>query len=300
MLVVSQLDQLQIDGPVLLTVGTFDGVHRGHRFLLEQAQRRAEEHGYRFLIVTFDPPPAIVLRPSLGRYQLTEAREKVRLLGELNPAAIVVLPFTHELAQLSADQFMAAIEARVLLREMWLGEDFHFGRGREGGLTTLVERGRLSGFSLHVVARRMEHAGSISSSRIRKALTDGDVEAAIPLLGRPFSLAATDPALAIPREGRPIWSRVLVAPQLALPADGTYACLLSAEGEDELAVAALIRQEEDWQVTVLADDPLDGPIRIEFIDRLPSDLQSPSAALMQARDRLAHWQRPVYPAAGDY
>lgn len=300
MIVVSQLDQLALDGPVLLTVGTFDGVHRGHRFLLEQAQRRAEEHGYHFLIVTFDPPPAIVLRPSLGRYQLTEAAEKVRLLGELAPAAIVVLPFTHELAQMPADQFMAAIERRVQLREMWLGEDFHFGRGREGGLTMLVERGREYGFALHVVARRMEHARSISSSRIRKALADGEVGDAIPLLGRPFSLAVADAVPSFPGEGTIVPSRVRVAPQLVLPADGSYACLLSSEGVGDAAVAALVRREEAWQVVVLAENPLPGTARLEFIERLPDGAHNAPAALALARGRLVRWVRPVYPAAGDY
>src|SRR5579871_2014815 len=139
MQVAASFDEISLTQPALLTIGTFDGVHRGHRFLLEQARQRALEHGYGMVIVTFDPCPAIVLRPSIGRYQLTTVAQKLRLLASLDPALVVVLPFTHELARLTADQFMAALEARLTLREMWLGEDFHFGKDRAGGLTTLIE-----------------------------------------------------------------------------------------------------------------------------------------------------------------
>jgi riboflavin kinase/FMN adenylyltransferase len=299
MIVVSQFADLHLDGPVLLTVGTFDGVHRGHRFLLEQAQRRAEEHGYRFLIVTFDPPPALVLRPSLTRYQLTEGHEKVRLLGELAPAAIAMLPFSRELAQLSADQFMDAIEAQVVLHEMWLGEDFHFGRGREGGLTTLVERGRTSGFSLHVVPRRMEHANSISSTRIRRVLEAGEVAEAIPLLGRPFSLLLRAPDLSRLESGVRV-ARYAVAPHLVLPGDGVYAGLVSRDGH-EFVAAVDVQQREAAPVTVMSGEPLGEPIRLELVERLPSGHAGTAPAVLeQARDRLAHWRRPEYPAAGDY
>src|SRR6185437_14361048 len=150
MRVVRSFDEPPIAGPVLLTIGTFDGVHRGHRFLLEQARDRAAEHGFGLVIVTFDPSPAVVLRPGLRRYQLTTAERKLHLLGALNPAAIVQVPFTLELSRWSASQFMDALEARMDLRELWLGEDFHFGHGREGGVTMLVERARQSGFSLHI------------------------------------------------------------------------------------------------------------------------------------------------------
>ena len=184
-------EEISVSGPVLLTIGTFDGVHRGHRYLLEQARQRASEHQYGLVIVTFDPCPAVVLRPSLGRYQLTSAAQKLELLAAVEPAAVILLHFTPELSQLTAGEFMDALEARLDIRELWFGEDFRFGRDRGGDLQMLVTRGRESGFSLHVVSRRMEERESISSSRIRKALGAGDVEGVIPLLGYPFSRACS-------------------------------------------------------------------------------------------------------------
>ena len=183
-------EQLALDRPALLTIGTFDGVHRGHRFLLEQAQQRAVEHGYGLVVVTFDPCPAVVLRPDLHRYQLTTAAQKLRLLEAVGPALALLLNFTTALSQLSADQFMEELESRLHVREMWLGEDFHFGRNRSGNLAMLVERGRASGFSLHVVSRRMDDTASISSTRVRQALAAGDVGGALPLLGYPFAIDA--------------------------------------------------------------------------------------------------------------
>ena len=130
MRVATSLDDLHLDGPALLTVGTFDGVHRGHRFLLEQAERRAEEHGYGLVIVTFDPSPAVVLRPEIGRYQLTSARQKLQLLQSLGPGMVAMIRFTREIARLTAAEFLDAVESGMTLREMWLGEDFHFGAGQ--------------------------------------------------------------------------------------------------------------------------------------------------------------------------
>jgi riboflavin kinase/FMN adenylyltransferase len=105
--------EIAYEEPVLLTIGTFDGVHRGHRYLLEQARDRAREHGYGLAIVTFEPCPAVVLRPSLGRYQLTSASEKLELLDAVAPALIVMLEFTRELSHLTASEFMNELEARA-------------------------------------------------------------------------------------------------------------------------------------------------------------------------------------------
>ena len=310
MRVATSLDDLRLDGPALLTVGTFDGVHRGHRFLLEQAARRAEEHGYRLVIVTFDPSPAVVLRPEIGRYQLTTAHQKLQLLGSLGPSMVAMVHFTRQIAGLTASEFLDAVERQMTLREMWLGEDFHFGRDRQGGLAMLVERGRESGFSLHVVARRMEERTSISSTRIRELLGSGDVEGAIPLLGRPFALELTP---AQPDGGATDVPAgcYTVAPHLVLPAGGYYAVLASggntttdACSTREALLARVCDADTGWQVR-LWPAPAISETSIEFLARLCGSpggegVGAAERLVTEAQDVVRGWQRPTYPAAGDY
>lgn len=301
MRVVRSFDEPPIAGPVLLTIGTFDGVHRGHRFLLEQARDRAAEHGFGLAIVTFDPSPAVVLRPGLRRYQLTTAERKLHLLGALNPAAIVQVPFTLELSRWSASQFMDALEARMDLRELWLGEDFHFGHGREGGVTMLVERARQSGFSLHIVPRGMEDAAGISSTRIRQALARGEVEQALPLLGYPFTLDLGPPAAREQVDGL-VHARYSIPETLAIPATGAYAVLcLTPLGGGPLPAACLIEDGAALPITLVRREEDGDPTVVEFIARLDQDSEAPgepARLFARAAETVASWRRPVFEAAG--
>jgi len=301
MRVVRSFDEPPIAGPVLLTIGTFDGVHRGHRFLLEQARDRAAEHGFGLVIVTFDPSPAVVLRPGLRRYQLTTAERKLHLLGALNPAAIVPVPFTLELSRWSASQFMDALEARMDLRELWLGEDFHFGHGREGGVTMLVERARQSGFSLHIVPRGMEDAAGISSTRIRQALARGEVEQALPLLGYPFTLDLGPPAAREQVDGL-VHARYSIPETLAIPATGAYAVLcLTPLGGGPLPAACLIEDGAALPITLVRREEDGDPTVVEFIARLDQDSEAPgepARLFARAAETVASWRRPVFEAAG--
>ena len=297
--VVRSFTEPPLEGPVLLTIGTFDGVHRGHRFLLEQARERAAEHGFGLVIVTFDPSPAVVLRPGLRRYQLCTAEQKLRLLVALDPAAIFQLPFTAELSRWSASQFMDALEGRLDVRELWLGEDFHFGRDREGGLTMLIERARTSGFALHVVPRGLDDAAGISSTRIRQALTRGAVEEALSLLGYPYTLDLDSPVEQGPINGL-VLSRYMVPESLAIPAPGAYAALWSAPNGEPRPVVCLV--EDGAAVPVAVVQPADafGPGEVEFIARLgeSSGTDRLPALFARAAATIANWRRPVFAATG--
>ena len=290
MITAFDLASLTLNDPVLLTIGTFDGMHRGHAFLLEQAAGRAHALRYQLAIVTFDPCPAVVLRPSVGRYQLTTAGQKLRLLAPVNPALVAVLPFSLELAQLTADQFLDLVEARLTLRELWMGEDFHFGRDRQGGLDLLMRRGASDGFAVHAITRRVDDHRSISSSRVRERLLAGDVQGAIPLLGRPF-------ALDLSAEGcNESGQSYTVAPHLLLPRDGWYAALGWAVNGESSAAAVRVQQREDYPVTIVGAQR--GRLRdLEFVARLDEPLNEPAA---QARALLEQWRRPDFPAASNY
>jgi cytidyltransferase-like protein len=302
MMLARSFAELGLDMPVLLTIGTFDGVHRGHRLLLEQARQRANERGLALVIVTFEPSPAIVLRPGLRRYQISAPEIKVHLLHAFNPDCILLLPFTLALSRLSAGEFMDALEARLTVRELWLGEDFHFGRDREGDALMLAERGARSGFALHVVERRADDPGGISSSRIRRALAEGDVELALTLLGYPFCLELGTPRQSDEIEG--VRRTVYDVPEaLAIPDIGAYAVLLTTPANRPTAAACVVDAEADSPLTVVGVQDGSEPVLLEFITRLSGDMAGPKALLDQYHQAVAvaaQWSRPTYPPAGSH
>jgi FAD synthase len=203
---------------------------------------------------------------------------------------------------LTADGFLDALEGRLQLSELWMGEDFHFGHDREGGLAMLVRRGQEDGFSVHVVARRMEEQTSISSSRVRDALIAGHVDGAIPLLGRPFALDLTADQVLEETHGHPpaLWCSVV--PHLALPAAGTYAVLRNdATGAGQPVVATVYPEATDRHLRVCPARKADLPASIEFITRLSGgEDMSDADALAAAGGVLARWQRPQFSAAGEF
>lgn len=177
--------------PTILTIGTFDGVHRGHQYLLRGVVDRAVDLGFKSAVITFDPIPRSVLQPHTPVYQLTDAREKIALMAALGMDLCVVQPFTHGLARLSADAFMEWILARIDVRELWLGPDFALGHRREGNIAYLASMAAHEDFALHVVPLQRLDDARISSSRIRELVHVGDISAATQALGHRFLLSGT-------------------------------------------------------------------------------------------------------------
>ena len=302
MMLAHSFAELPLDLPSLLTIGTFDGVHRGHRLLLEQARRRALERRLALVIVTFEPSPAVVLRSGVRRYQLNAPDIKVRLLAEFGPACILLLPFTLALSRLSAGEFMDALEARLAVRELWLGEDFHFGRDREGDARMLAERGDRSGFALHVVERRADDPGGISSSRIRRALEEGNVELAMQLLGYPFCLELAEPRRSKANEDIEV-ADYEVRDALAIPATGEYVVLVTGPGGQSAAAACVVDATASLPLTVVGRHDQSEPLLVEFIGRLdgePRAPRRPAELYHQAVVFGAAWHRPTYEAAGSH
>jgi len=175
--------------PSVAAVGTFDGVHLGHKALVRRAVESARAVGAEAVVVTFEPHPAEVVRGERGG-RICTAAEKVAHLAELEPDAIVVVPFDEAFAALSTERFAAEVLAEGLAaRQVHVGFNFRFGRGGGGSVDELGELGRAHGFSVHVLPS-VEHDGEpISSTRIRGLLQQGDVAVARFLLGRAYRLA---------------------------------------------------------------------------------------------------------------
>jgi riboflavin kinase / FMN adenylyltransferase len=187
------------DRGTVLTVGTFDGVHRGHWQVLQEIRRRAAATGRRSVMLTFHPHPLRIVRPEHAPPLLTTPVEKKEILAESGVDYAVFLPFTPVLARYSPRRFVEEILlARLGVEELVIGYDHGFGRGRSGDVETLKEIGRELGFAVDVVAPVETEGEPISSTRIRRALQEGDVERARGGLGRPYSIRG----LVVRGEGR--------------------------------------------------------------------------------------------------
>ena len=173
----------------VVTVGTFDGVHLGHREVLREISRRARRTGRPSVLVTFRPHPLHVLSPDDAPGLLTTAIEKKEILAQTGLDYAVFLPFTRTLARYTPRRFVEEIlVGRMRVKELVIGYDHGFGRGRSGDAETLDAMGAELGFVVEVVPPIVAGGGPVSSSRIRKALLAGDARAARSGLGRPYSL----------------------------------------------------------------------------------------------------------------
>jgi len=215
------------------TVGAFDGVHRGHRAVLAEIVRRARAQGLASLIVTFDPHPLEVVNPPAAPRLLTLPAERRELLEALGLDRIELLPFTPELARLAPEEVVRRVlRAQFGMRELVLGYDHGFGRGRTGDVALLRQLAREDGFSVDVVEAVRDDGQPISSSLIRTAVAHGDLAAAERWLGRRYG--ATGVVERGAGRGRTIGVPTLNLappdPRKLLPPDGVYAVRVNWRG----------------------------------------------------------------------
>jgi riboflavin kinase/FMN adenylyltransferase len=211
----------------VVTVGTFDGVHRGHLDVLARLVDHARRRGRPSLLVTFEPHPLEVLNPSAAPLLLTTRDEKLALLAETGLEYVAILPFTGELASQSAEEFVERVlQERFRMTELLIGHDHGFGRGRGGDVETLRALGAARGFAVEVVPPvETEHGGAVSSTLIRRALAAGDLATAAGCLGRDYAVSGrVVPGDARGRElGFPTINVLPESPRKLLPPDGVYA-----------------------------------------------------------------------------
>jgi riboflavin kinase / FMN adenylyltransferase len=178
-----------------VTIGAYDGVHLGHRALLAELRSRADEDGLTMVVVTFDRHPATVVRPESAPNLLCDLDQKLELLEAAGVDRTVVVPFTTERANETAEEFVSSVLVEGLgARLVVVGEDFHFGHGRKGNVALLTELGSTAGFVVEGVSLEADPgadgalAEPISSTRIRSLVATGQVEEAADLLGRPHQV----------------------------------------------------------------------------------------------------------------
>jgi len=188
--IANNLDELrEATKPVVLAAGVFDGVHRGHRVVIETAIADAKQRGGDAWALTFDPHPQRILNPQSAPPMLTSTVHKMLLLSQTGLHGCVVHPFTRELAALEPEAFIDMLCASVpTLESLVVGYNFNFGHRARGDTTMLCDFGRARGFDVHIVHGVQWNGDTISSTRIRQAVTDGKLDDAAAMLGRPFSI----------------------------------------------------------------------------------------------------------------
>ncbi|HXO20571.1 MAG TPA: bifunctional riboflavin kinase/FAD synthetase [Thermoanaerobaculia bacterium] len=204
-------------------IGNFDGLHRGHRAILERTVARARELAVSSVAVTFEPHPRVILKPEQAPLPLSTPEQKERLLAEAGVAVLLVVRFTPEFSQIAARDFVRDFLAgRLALAEIFVGSSFHFGHGRKGNLALLREMGEGLGFRAFGVEEVLYKGERISSSRVRQALAEGRVDDAREMLGRPYAISGK--VVRGDRMGRKLgWPTVnLASDNELLPADGVY------------------------------------------------------------------------------
>ena len=281
----------------VVTVGTFDGVHRGHQDVLARLVRRSREVGLASVLVTFEPHPLTVVRPEAAPPLLTLPEEKAEILAEMGLDYVAVLPFTTQLAAYDAAQFVELVLLRrYRMRELLIGYDHRFGRGRSGDVDTLRALGARLGFGVEVVGA--VSAGGprpISSTMLRRAVQAADFETVAAGLGRPYAVAGR----VVPGagRGRALGYRTLnLAPIPArklLPPEGVYAVRVQTPdgpfggmmnlgarptfGDPTVGLEAhLFDVERDWY---------GAHVRVEFVARLRDTMRFPDADALVRRLR---------------
>lgn len=209
------------------TIGTFDGVHRGHQLVLQRLAARARARGLPAVLVTFDPHPLEIVNPAAAPPLLTLGDEKSEVLAESPVDYVVVLPFTQTLARYEAADFVdLVLVERLGVRELLIGYDHGFGRGRSGDVDVLRGLGVSRGFDVSVVeAVQGSDARPISSTSIRRAIAGGDLARAADGLGRAYSIGGTvRPGDQRGRTlGFPTLNLGAPSPRKLLPPEGVYA-----------------------------------------------------------------------------
>jgi riboflavin kinase/FMN adenylyltransferase len=276
-----------------VTIGNFDGVHLGHRFIFRRLVEEAHREGRPAVAISFDPHPKMVLHPERRPfYLITTPEEKIGLLADLEIDAFVLIPFSVEYARTTAEEFVRKILwERLRVRRILIGHDYTFGRGRVGNGAFLTESGRRLGFEVEVMNAFSVGDTVISSTKIREALLAGEVRFAATLLGRPYNLGGR----VISGNHRGVrlgFPTANIAPDKELvPARGVYAVRILREGKSHDGVLNIgfnptfadKKRSVEVHIFDFQQDIYGEPIEILFIERIRDEVrfESPEKLIAQ-------------------
>jgi len=226
MITIRQLEDIpaELKGS-FVTIGNFDGVHRGHQYLFKNLVRQARSAGAGAAVITFDPHPKMILHPDRRPfYLITTIEEKIELIAAQGVDGMLIIPFSLEFSRTTAQEFVCGLLwDKLRIRKILIGHDYTFGRGKEGNEAFLVARGEQLGFAVEVMNAFTSNGDIISSTLVRNAILAGDVKKAAACLGRPYNLVGT--VVAGHRRGASLgFPTANIDPEkVLLPARGVYA-----------------------------------------------------------------------------
>jgi riboflavin kinase/FMN adenylyltransferase len=277
--IIHNLNQLEqpLKNPVL-TIGNFDGVHKGHRALFQLVKDRAAAIGGQSAVMTFDPHPIKIMRPDTSPLLITLTEQKLSLIGNSGIDVILCLPFTKEFAGISAEDFVRKILVeKIGVREVVVGYDYSFGAGREGNISLLEVMGEELGFRIHVVEPVSIDGILVSSTSVRDLVRQGDLKTAKILLGRDYQIFGTV-VKGMNRGGRLLGfpTANLEPVDELVPKEGVYAVNVTLDGVNYDAVTNIGNNPTfgnklssiETHLLDFSGDMLGKKIRVSFLERL--------------------------------
>lgn len=276
----------------LLSIGVFDGVHAGHRYLLERLRLQAAEKSLLSAVVTFKPHPQSVLHPHSQIPWLSDVEDRAKSLQELGIDLVAVLTFTLEVARLSAREFMSFVKKYLRMRGIMVGPDFALGRGREGSIDLLRALGLELEFSVETIPPYTIDGEVVSSTLIRRALAEGDTRRAHRLMGRHFSIRGR--VITSDKRGRVLGfptANLEIKPEQAVPGNGIYATITRIDGE-QFASATSIgtrptfgggNKTVETYLLNYEGDLYGREMRVEFVERLRDEQRFLSPDALKAQ-----------------
>ncbi|MBZ0220911.1 MAG: bifunctional riboflavin kinase/FAD synthetase [Candidatus Methylomirabilis sp.] len=282
------------DGNPVLTLGNFDGLHLGHQQILKKVRERARKLGCPSVVYTFEPHPLKVIAPEKSPPLILNPAKKAELVESFGIDYMIIARFTKEFAAKHPVEFVMEELIPLGVKEVWVGHDFSFGKGKAGTVAYLEELGRELGFSVRAIPAYRKGGEVVSSSRIRRLVGEGRVGEAGRLLGRPFSVRGR--VVRGMDRGKEIGfpTANLEAKSELLPADGVYAAYAVVEGKRRMAVVNVgtaptfggKKRCIEAHILGFRDDIYGKDIEVEFVRRLRGEKAFASSEALARRIRM--------------
>ncbi|MCI0439263.1 MAG: bifunctional riboflavin kinase/FAD synthetase [Chloroflexi bacterium] len=287
----------------VLTIGVFDGVHKGHQHLIDRLIREADAYGRLAGVVTFTNHPASVLRPGFTPQYITSLGERIRLIEKLGVDFVAPITFDLDVSRLSPREFIMTLREYLLMRGIVVGPDFAMGHNRKGDIRTIYALGEEIGFTTTEVRLFTHKEQAVRSSAIRHMLAEGSVSRAAKLLGRDFALEGT--VVEGAKRGRTLGyptANLQPPPDMIVPANGIY-CARAVVGEDVHMAATSIGTRPTFDngaraieayILDFSGDLYGKTLRLEFVERLRDELKFDSIeALLKQIERDVQQTRAI-------